>query len=87
LTTQLEYLYQICGQETPVLYSTAAVALSLDDENFTLERLRLEVDDQGFTRTVHGPANARVATAVRRAAFLDWFVDEISPPAAGGKNP
>src|SRR5262249_29335680 len=53
---------------------------------FTLEELRLEVDDKGLTREVKGKANARVATAVKADDFLKWYVERVTageplPPA------
>jgi inosine-uridine nucleoside N-ribohydrolase len=81
LTNQLHALYQLWDQPTPVLYDPVAIALCADERWFTLEELRLEVDDKGFTRIVPGKPNARVATAVHREAFLNWYVEQITPKA------
>lgn len=81
LTNQLHALYQLWNQPTPVQYDSVALALCLEEKHFTLEDLRLEVDDQGFTRTVQGKPNARVAVTVKKDDFLQWFVEQLAPDA------
>src|SRR5262249_5570195 len=79
LTNQLHALYQLWGQPTPTLFDPVALALCLDEKWFTMEDMRLEVDGKGFTRSVPGKANARVAIAVKKDEFLSWFVEQIAP--------
>jgi inosine-uridine nucleoside N-ribohydrolase len=65
------------GRTTPVLYDTAALALALDPTLFEIERLRLEVDDAGFTREIAGEPNADVAVAVREDPFQRWMMSRL----------
>lgn len=94
LTEQLRELYQLWGEKTPTLYDPVAVALCFEEGFCTMEDQRLEVDAKGRTRAVKGEANARVATAIRREAFLQWYVKRITsadeparprPPTNRGK--
>jgi inosine-uridine nucleoside N-ribohydrolase len=84
LTNQLRALYQLWDKPTPVLFDPVAVALCFKEKFCTLEDLRLEVDDKGFTRVVKGKPNARVATSIRRDEFLTWCLDRL---AAGKPAP
>ncbi|HMF16158.1 MAG TPA: nucleoside hydrolase, partial [Gemmataceae bacterium] len=74
LTWQLQALYQLWDQPTPTLFDPVAAALCFEEKFCTLEPLRLEVDDRGFTRPVKGKPNARVAMSIRRPEFLNWLV-------------
>lgn len=71
---ELEKLYKLWAKSTPTLFDPVAVTLAFHPDFFTIEDLRLEVDRKGFTREVPGLPNARVASAVDRAAFLQWYV-------------
>lgn len=78
LTYQLQTLYQLWEQETPTLYDPVAVALTIDERFCDVEQLHLTVDDKGMTRVGDGKPNARVATSVRRDAFLDWYTERTA---------
>jgi inosine-uridine nucleoside N-ribohydrolase len=78
LTFQVQALYQLWDKPTPTLFDPAAVALAFTEKFCTMEDLRLEVDDQGFTRVVKGKPNARVATAIKGDEFLKWYVERVS---------
>jgi inosine-uridine nucleoside N-ribohydrolase len=82
LTWQLQALYQLWDQPTPTLFDPVAAALCFEEKFCTLEPLRLEVDDRGFTRPVKGKPNARVATSIRREEFLSWLVKRLAPAKA-----
>src|SRR5262249_34159859 len=73
LAWQLLALYQLWDEEEVTLWDPAAVALSFNETTFTIEDLRLEVDDLGVSRVADGRPNARVATAVRAEPFLGWY--------------
>jgi inosine-uridine nucleoside N-ribohydrolase len=77
LTRQLHTLYDMGDHSTPTLFDTVAVALCFEERFCTMEDLRIEVDAQGITRVVKGKPNARVATAVRSAEFLKWYLDRL----------
>jgi purine nucleosidase len=79
---QVQALYQLWDQkEAPVMFDAVAVALAFTERFCTMEDLCVEVDDKGFTRAVKGKANARVATAINKDAFLKWFVDRFAASA------
>lgn len=78
LTNQLLTLYNLWTKPVPVLYDPVAVTLCFNEQFFTIENMRLEVDDRGLTRPVKGEPNARVATGIQRDEFLRWYVDRIS---------
>lgn len=78
----LETLYRLWGNPTPILFDPVAVSLCYTDKFSKIESLRLQVDDQGFTREVAGQPNARVATSIDGDAFLKWYVDRIAAASA-----
>jgi purine nucleosidase len=78
LTFQVQALYQMWDKPTPVLFDPAAVALSVSEQHFTMEDLHLEVSDKGLTQIGKGKPNARVATAVKEAEFLTWYVERVA---------
>jgi inosine-uridine nucleoside N-ribohydrolase len=78
LTRELAALYALWEKDTPVLFDPVAAALCFEEKFFTMEELRLEVDDSGLTKEVKGKANARVATAVQAGDFLSWYVERVS---------
>ncbi len=78
ITEQVRALYQLWGEKTPTLYDPVAVALCFEDSFCTMEKLRVEVDAKGQTRTVEGKANARVAMTIRRDDFLRWYVKRLT---------
>ncbi|MHC4401738.1 MAG: nucleoside hydrolase [Planctomycetota bacterium] len=80
LCRHLEALYDLWGKETPTLFDPVAVALVLDESFCTMEDLRIEVDDRGFTRVREGAANCRAATSIRSEAFLGWYVRRVTRP-------
>lgn len=77
LTYQVQNLYELWDKETPVLFDPAAVSAVFNDRHFTMKDLHLEVDDKGMTVLGKGAANARVATAVKEEAFLDWIMNRL----------
>jgi competence ComEA-like helix-hairpin-helix protein len=76
---ELHALYQLWDKGTPTLFDPLAVALCFEERFCKLEDLRLQVDEQGFTRVTRGKPNARVAMSVRREEFVDWFVGRLAP--------
>jgi inosine-uridine nucleoside N-ribohydrolase len=77
LCWHLRALYELWGKETPTLFDPVAVTLALNESFCQMEDLRIEVDNEGFTREVRGPANCRVAMATRSDEYLDWYVRRI----------
>jgi inosine-uridine nucleoside N-ribohydrolase len=87
LTLQVQSMYQLWDRDNPVLADPLAVALCLDERFCKIEEMRLDVDDQGFTRAGTGKPNARVATAVQGDAFLKWYVERLENCVAPAKRP
>ena len=74
----------VAGRPTPILFDTAALAFALDPSMFKVERLRLVVDDEGYTREVEGPANAEVSLDCDEDAFQRWLMPRlVGRPARG----
>jgi inosine-uridine nucleoside N-ribohydrolase len=78
LTYQLQALYQLWDQPTPILRDPVAVALCFDERHCKMEDLALEVDDHGDMHIGKGKPNARVATSIRGEEFLKWYVDRVA---------
>jgi len=77
LTYQVQNLYELWDKETPVLFDPVAIAAACDDRFLTFQEMRLEIDDKGMTARKEGAFNARVATAIRKADFLNWLVERL----------
>lgn len=77
---QLQCLYQLWDQETPIPFDPAAVALCIDDRFFKIRNAALDVDDEGIIHIGLVNANARVATEIKANEFLAWFRERLSRP-------
>jgi inosine-uridine nucleoside N-ribohydrolase len=77
LTFQVQSLYQLWDKRTPTLFDPVAVALAFTEDFCTLEDLHLDIDDKGLTVAAKGKPNARVATAIKKHAFLKWYVERV----------
>jgi inosine-uridine nucleoside N-ribohydrolase len=78
LTFQVQSLYQLWDKPTPILFDPVAVMLTFTEKFCTMENLHLQVDDKGFTRSGKDKPNARVATAIKKDEFLEWYVERVS---------
>lgn len=78
MTYQLQALYQLWNQPTPTLFDPVAVSLCFDEQFCTMKDLHLTVDEKGITRIGNGKPNARVATAIKTEAFLDWIEKRLT---------
>ena len=80
LTLSLQALVQLWQEKNePILYDPVAVTLVYTEKFCTMENLAIDVDDKGFTKIIKdGKPNARVATAIKKDEFLDWFVDRLA---------
>jgi inosine-uridine nucleoside N-ribohydrolase len=78
LTFQVQSLYQLWDKPTPTLFDPVAVALAFTEKFCTMEDLHLEIDDKGLTVAGKGKPNARVATAIKKDEFLNWYVERVS---------
>jgi len=64
--------------ENPTLFDVLAVELVAPRRPFTLAPLRVEVADDGLTRTVEGAPNAQVALTVDADEFMREFVTRLT---------
>jgi Inosine-uridine nucleoside N-ribohydrolase len=82
LTDQLALLYHQwtgSGQwRLPTLFDPVAVTYSFRPDLCPAKPLRLQVDDQGFTRPVDGEPNAQVCLQSDEKGFLDLLVSRIA---------
>ena len=78
LTDALTLLYHEWGQETPTLYDPLTIAFIDDPELCPVKPLRIRVDDQGFTRTEPGPANALVCLESDSEAFFRFYIRRLT---------
>jgi inosine-uridine nucleoside N-ribohydrolase len=88
LTDQLTLLYhQWAGRRewpSPTLYDPVAVTYAIHPEMCPATPIRLEVDDQGFTRPVAGEPNAEVCLHADEGGFLGFLLGRIlasGPPS------
>lgn len=88
LSSQLHALYRLWGKTTPTLFDPVAVTLTFDESFCAMENLRIQVDDRGFTREIPGEPNARVAIAIQKDRYLEWYCDRVTRglPASGAKG-
>jgi len=71
LTSAMQGLYVLWGQETPTLFDPVAIGMETNPELFTTEKVHVYVDDQGFTRLdPNKPANATIGTTIKSAEFI-----------------
>jgi inosine-uridine nucleoside N-ribohydrolase len=74
----------VAGRTTPILFDTAALAFAIDPNMFTVERLHLVVDADGYTRETHGPANADVCMDCDEGRFQRWLMPRLVGRAGRG---
>lgn len=83
ITYQIQSLYELAGDKTPVLFDPVAVtaALPLGEEFLRFENLKLQIDDKGHTRVAADAKDAptiRTATSIDSEKFLAWYVDRMT---------
>lgn len=80
LTLSLQAMTQLWQEKNvPVLYDPVAITLIHTEKFCTMENLALDVNAKGFTNLVPGgKPNARVATAIKSDAYLDWYVERVA---------
>jgi inosine-uridine nucleoside N-ribohydrolase len=82
LTDQLTLLYhQWSGAKewrTPTLFDPVAVSYAIRPDLCPVTPMRLEVDDQGFTRPVTGVPNAQVCLHSDEKGFLELLMGRIA---------
>jgi inosine-uridine nucleoside N-ribohydrolase len=84
LTDQLTLLYHQWGAKadnhspTPTLFDPVAVTYAIRPDLCPMTPLRLEVDEQGFTRPVEGVPNAQVCLKSDEKGFLELLLSRIT---------
>ena len=86
LTDQLTLLYhQWTGASewrTPTLFDPVAVSYAIRPELCPMKRMRVEVDDQGFTRPMEGEPDAQVCLQSDEKSFLEFLLDRVAGQTA-----
>jgi purine nucleosidase len=71
LTSAMQGLYVLWGQETPTLFDPVAIGMEAHPELFATEKVHIFVDDKGFTRIDPSkPANATIGTSIKHTEFI-----------------
>lgn len=71
LTSAMQGLYVLWGQETPTLFDPIAIGMETHPELFTTEKVHVFVDDKGFTRIDPSkPTNATIGTSIKHTEFI-----------------
>jgi inosine-uridine nucleoside N-ribohydrolase len=71
LTSAMQGLYVLWGQETPTLFDPVAIGMEAHPELFTTEKVHVYVDDKGFTRIDPSKsANATIGTSIKHTEFI-----------------
>ncbi len=77
LTSAMQGLYVLWGQETPTLFDPVAIGMETNPELFTTEKVHVYVDDQGFTRLDSSkPANATIGTSIKHTEFIQKLMHQ-----------
>jgi purine nucleosidase len=81
LTDQLTLLYHQWARSrewpSPTLYDPVAVTYAVRPDLCPMTPVRLQVDDQGYTRQVPGPPNAAVCLHSNEKGFLGLLLGRI----------
>jgi purine nucleosidase len=71
LTSAMQGLYVLWGQETPTLFDPVAIGMEAHPELFTIEKVHVFVDDKGFTRIDPSKsANSTIGTSIKQTEFI-----------------
>jgi purine nucleosidase len=77
LTSAMQGLYVLWGQETPTLFDPVAIGMETNPELFTTEKVHVYVDEKGFTRLDPSkPANATIGTSIKHTAFIEKLMHQ-----------
>jgi purine nucleosidase len=85
ISAALMQLYREWGQPTPVLYDPVAVSYAIQPSLCPMQALRVEVDEQGYTRLAKGAPNAMACLASDREKILDFILPRLMAPPRPAK--
>lgn len=77
LTLLYEQWNKSTGNPTPTLFDAMAVAAYLEPDLCPTKPLRIEVDDQGYTRVVRGAPNANVCLDSSPERFFHFYLRSL----------
>ncbi len=84
LTDALTLLYHQWAsethQQTPTLFDAVAVTYAINPSLCPAEPLKIEVDDQGYTREQSGTPNAQVCLHSDPEAFFHFYMERLLKP-------
>jgi inosine-uridine nucleoside N-ribohydrolase len=78
LTDALTLLYHQWGHETPTLFDVMAVSYAMNPALCPSTRLRIRVDEKGFTRPESGPPNAQVCLESNPDQFFQFVLKRLA---------
>jgi len=78
LTDALTVLYHLWGQETPTLYDPMAVAFAIRPDLCPVQRMRIRVDEKGFTLEEPGTPNAHVCLDSSSDDFFRFYLKRVA---------
>jgi purine nucleosidase len=78
VTDQLAVLYHLWGQETPTLFDAMTVVFVLKPELCPVTRMRIQVDEKGFTREEPGAVNAEVCLDSNAEEFFKFYLRRMA---------
>jgi purine nucleosidase len=77
VTDQLAVLYHLWGKQTPTLYDPMTLAFILKPALCPVTRLRIRVDEKGFTRQEPGMENAMVCLNSNPEDFFQFYLKRV----------
>ncbi len=80
MSKELQTLLKLSGKPRPVLFDAVTVALCFNERFCKIEDLRIEVVGEGVTNEIPGKPNARVATSIQAASFLNLYTTRLANP-------
>ena len=78
LAFQLHNLFELHGDEAPLLFDPVAVAAACGQELGPWRNVQLAIDDAGRSLVKDGSANCRVLTDLKADDFLSWMTDRLA---------
>ncbi|QDU30104.1 Pyrimidine-specific ribonucleoside hydrolase RihA [Anatilimnocola aggregata] len=78
LTWQLQNLYELWNDDTPILFDPVAIAATFSQPTVIVRPMKLKVTTSGLTTRAADGHEVTVASQIDIPAFLQWYVDRIT---------
>jgi inosine-uridine nucleoside N-ribohydrolase len=78
VTDELAVLYHLWGQETPTLFDPMTIVFVLRPELCPVQKMRIRVDEKGFTREEPGASNAQVCLESNAEDFFKFYLKRVA---------